>query len=206
MSNLYRNKINKIYKKINKIAIKGRDRKKMYAEYINDLIDNGNYMAYCECLFLNYDIKIDRGESLNNEISRTWKIICDKTNSSFLSKLSKLYKSNDIYQKGHEIYLNDKKEDGSLSSILIGEIYEDVITKRNSGYLLKNKELAKFKQEYVTFLEVTREKCVCYEEGLESCGCVLYIENINEDISNENNLINRYKIAIDFLVSSLKTY
>jgi len=60
MENLYRRKLNKIYNKINNLALKGRDNQIEYLNYIDELIDKGDYSAFEEVMFVYYDFDINK--------------------------------------------------------------------------------------------------------------------------------------------------
>jgi hypothetical protein len=184
MKSLYRRKLEKIYKKINDIAIKGRDNELEYFKYINELLEKGNYNFLEEVLLQYYQINISDEPSIESYKRKTWNEICLQTKPSFLNKLSVLYKKNNIYQQAYDIYLNDAE------SSIIGQIIEKEKYTKDVKYIIENKEFAKLVGEKITYLEVNK-----------SNGDSLIIEDYNSNLTFEQNVLNQYKIAIDFLLS-----
>lgn len=184
MVNMYRKRLEKIYKKIDKIASKGRDNQIEYLKYIDELIDKGDYTAFEEVLLIYYDLDVSKERYLSSYKLGSWEIVCQKTKSSFLSKLSKLYKQKGIYQSSFNIYKDSNSQ-------IIGEIKEKEVSSDNFDHYMKNKQYARLIGERKTYLEVKKSSDVDYT----------LIDDDDLNISEENNLLNRYKMAIDYLLS-----
>lgn len=184
MVNMYRKKLQKIYKKLDDIASKGRDNQNEYFKYINELIDKGDYVAFEEVLLVYYQLDTSKERDVDSYKKDSWEIICQKTKSSFLSKLSNLYKQKGIYQSSFDIYKDNNSE-------LIGEIREKETLSDNAEYYIKNQQYARLIGERKTYLEVKKVSDDSY----------ILIDDDNLNISEENNLLDRYKTAIDYLLS-----
>lgn len=104
MTNLYTRKLEKIFNKLGQIASKGRDNKLEYTKYIDELIEKGDFVAFQEMLSIFYQIDTLNVADVSDIKSRTWNEICFQTKSSFLQKLSKLYKQKKVYQQSFNIY------------------------------------------------------------------------------------------------------
>lgn len=184
MVNMYRKKLDKIYGKIEKISSKGRDNQIEYFKYIDDLIEKGDYSAFEEVLLIYYKFDTTRERDVDSYKVRSWMSICEQTKPSFLTKLSKLYKTKGIYQSSFDIYIDE-------NSKLLGQIIEKEILNEDSEYYLKNRQYARIMGAIRTHLEVIRE----------SDSSKILIDEEDLSISEENNLLNRYKAAIDYLLS-----
>lgn len=98
-----RKKVNKIYGQIGKIALKGKDYSLEYHRLIDQIVDKGDY-AYLEmCLSDYYNIEASKFGSLYGVKTKTWKLVLEQTDSSFISKLRSLYRSKNVYQQGQEV-------------------------------------------------------------------------------------------------------
>jgi hypothetical protein len=183
MANQYRRKLDKIYGKVDKIAIVGRDNLLEYQKYIDELIEKGDYSIFQEMLYIYYNIDIINIQSVDEVKKSTYNEIIFQTKNSFLSKLSKIYKQKGVFQQSFNIYLDSNSQ-------TIGSINEIDANSENFKYLLKNKMYARLIGESKTYLEVKREN------SIES----IFIEDENTDWSEEQNLLNRYRIAIDYLL------
>lgn len=184
MSSLYRKKLDKIYNKIDKIAKKGKDNKIEYFKYIDELISKDDYSYYEDVLDIYYDyrIKDDKDFKMNRE--RAWKLICEKTKSSFLSKLSDLYKSLGVYQMGNSIYLY-------LTGDILGSIEEiKFVNSNDSSYYIKNEKYSRLLSHIEIHLSVNRL----------SDGNTLLVDESNINKSLEDDLILKYKKAIEFIL------
>lgn len=104
MDKLYRKKLEKIFNKIDSIASKGRDYFMDYNNYINELIDKGDYGAFVECLHFFYQIDISTAQNVFEIRRYTWKEILFQTKSSFLKKLKLFYDSAQVYQISYDIF------------------------------------------------------------------------------------------------------
>jgi len=107
MDKLYRKKLEKIFNKIDNLASKGKDNITEYYKYIDELIDKGDYAAFQETLYLFYQIDISDAQDVQFVKKNTWDEIMFQTKSSFLKKLSRLYKNKSVYQQSYDIYSDD---------------------------------------------------------------------------------------------------
>jgi hypothetical protein len=89
-----------------------------------------------------------------------------------------------VYQMGFDIFRDSNNEN-------LGKIVEMDQLSADSKYYLQNKQYAKLIGTRVTYLEVTKFG--------DDSSVIVNIENPQS--SEETNLINRYKIAIDYLLS-----
>lgn len=181
---MYRKRLEKIYNKIDKIASKGRDNQIEYYKYIDELIDKGDYSAFEEVLLIYYELDVNRKRDVDSYKKQSWEIICQKTKSSFLSNLSKLYKKKGIYQSSFDIF-NDN------TGQLIGQIKEKEVLSDDAEFYIKNQQYARLIGEKKTYLEVKKTSDDEY----------ILIDDDDLNITEENNLLNRYKTAIDYLLS-----
>lgn len=107
MDKLYRKKLEKIFNKIDSLAGKGKDNINEYYKYIDELILKGDYGAFQEVLYLFYDIDIVEAPDVQFVKNNTWDEIMFQTKSTFLKKLSRLYKQRGVYQQSYDIYSED---------------------------------------------------------------------------------------------------
>ena len=115
MTNLYAKKLEKIYNKIGQLASVGRDNRLQYFQYVDELIEKGDFAIYQESLILFFQLDTLNVSSVEDIKSKTWNEICFQTKSSFLQKLSKLYKQKQVYQQSYNIY----SDNISVSEIII---------------------------------------------------------------------------------------
>lgn len=198
MNNMYRKRVEKIYKKIKSIASAGNDNKLEFIKYAYELIDKQDFTIFEEVLSIYYKIDLNKqykGENLNQKLYKAWDIISESTKSTFLTKLTNLYKERGVYQLTFNIYLENNGrclENSSYDDCyLLGEIREEEVRTDNFEYYLKNGNYARLIGERRTYLKVKKRK----ENGY------ILIDSVNDEISEENNLINRYKEALDYLYS-----
>jgi hypothetical protein len=100
-------KLEKIYKKITKIAQKGPEGHIDYSEYIDELINRGDYDYFTQCLWSYYYIVAKDYIDVAELKKKTYSEICLQTKSGFLQKLSTLYKSKKVSQSSTDIYSYD---------------------------------------------------------------------------------------------------
>ena len=104
MANQYARKLEKIFNKVGQIASKGRDNKLEYTKFVDEMIEKGDFVAFQEMLNIFYQIDTLNTSDVNDIKSKTWNEICFQTKSTFLTKLSKLYKQKKVYQQSYNIY------------------------------------------------------------------------------------------------------
>lgn len=107
MDKLYKKKLEKIFNKVGRIATKGKDYIQEFTNYVNELVEKGDYSAFIETIYIYYNIDAYEKIDVNDVISTTWKEILFQTKTPFLDKLSILYKKNKIYQQSYQIYSDD---------------------------------------------------------------------------------------------------
>jgi hypothetical protein len=113
----------------------------------------------------------------------TFKKIVEQTKTSFLQKLTQLYKKSGVYQQSFDIYNDESGE-------IIGSIKEIDLKSDNFDYYLKNNQFARLIGETITFLKVRKSNGDEYIEDFQ-----------NSEWSEEQNFFERYKRAINFLIS-----
>lgn len=104
MSNLYRKKLQKIYNKVDSIALKGRDNFIEYYKFIDEIVEKGDYGAFEQSLYYYYDIDITDLNSTEDVKKKTWDDVLFQTKSSFLKKLKKIYDRKQVYQNSFDIF------------------------------------------------------------------------------------------------------
>ena len=103
-----RKAIDSIYKKLDKIALKGKDNYLEYSNYFKELSTNGNYDNLLQCLYIYYLVDIDKPIiNINNFRKDAWKSVLFKTDSSINKRIKKLYDSKKLYQTGFDIWSSD---------------------------------------------------------------------------------------------------
>lgn len=187
-----RKKINKIYEKIDKLAVKGKEYIYEYHNYIDDLVEKGDYSYLELALFYFYFIDINTPEysSVVDVKNKTWDKILFQTNSTLAKKIKKVFDDKGIYQLGYEVF-ND------TTGKKIGKIVELDQYSPDTKYYLQNKEYSKLIGLRVTYLEATKVGITSSVFATSSVIIDTTLENTTED----NNLVNRYKLATNYLLS-----
>ena len=103
MTNDPRKKVTKIFGQINKIAQKGKDYTLDYHKLIDEIVAKGDYAHLEMCLSDKYNLDPAKYRTVYEIKTKTWKHILFETEANFLTGLKKLYRSNSVYQQGHEI-------------------------------------------------------------------------------------------------------
>lgn len=189
-------KIEKIYKKINKLANSGY--KESFYDLLDDLINKGDYFYFENVMEIKYNIKI-KNKAINDIRENIWLEILKQTNPSVFEKIKKIYDNNNVYQIGYDIY---------NQSGILGKIEEISINPNLSMYYYVNKELERQRGTFVTYLKVTNNKnktiIVGDEKYCMDVELLSYYEWIKCPIINtseDNNLVKRYELAIQYLLS-----
>lgn len=173
-------KITRIYKLIDKIAIKGRDNILDYKVLVDDLVLSRDYDNLLLCLELYYDININNIESISDIKNTTWDAILFNTLNNISRQLKKLFILKGVYQVGIDIY-------DDITNIKLGEIKEVGSYTDESRFLLKNKEYAKITKTRRDFVEVYRnDEFILFDD---------------DDMykTEDQNLYNRYVDALNLL-------
>ena len=97
-------RLEKIYKKVDTLAKKGKENVFEYYKYIDELISNSQYGDYTQMLSYYYSIDVIDYIDVSVVKTKTWKPILFQTNSSFTTNLKKLYDTNNVYQISFNIY------------------------------------------------------------------------------------------------------
>jgi hypothetical protein len=103
-----RKAIDSIKKRLDKIALKGKDNYLEYSNYFKELSANGNYDNLLQCLSIYYLVDIEK-PIINIDTFRknTWKDVLFKTDSNLNKRIKKLYDSKKVYQTGFDIWSSD---------------------------------------------------------------------------------------------------
>jgi len=109
MGSEFRKKLDKIQSKIEKLSVYGKEKTQDYYLLIEDFISKGDYANFELCLFYNYGIDVSVMQSVDEVKKKTWPEILLQTQLPFLKKLSKLYKSKNVYQQSFDIFSSDPK-------------------------------------------------------------------------------------------------
>jgi len=177
-------KIQKIFNQIDKLATKGREQIYEYHKIIDDLISKGDYNYLELTLFYSYQIDIKDYSSITDVKNKTWEEILFQANTPVSKKIKKALDTKGVYQMGFNIFRDNNNQN-------LGKILEMDQLSEDAKYYLQNKQYAKLIGTRVTYLEVTKL-------GATS-SVIVNIEN--PQASEETNLVNRYKVAIDYLLS-----
>lgn len=102
-----RKQIDSIFRKIDKIALKGKDSFLEYYTLVDDLSKSGDYDNLLQCLYVNYEIDIDKLPTVDSVKKNTWKKILLMTQSLMSKRIKKLYDSKQVYQTGYDIWSSD---------------------------------------------------------------------------------------------------
>lgn len=102
-----RKQIDNIFKKIDKIALKGKDSFLEYYTLVDDLSKGGDYDNLLQCLYIYYEIDIDKLPTVDSIKKKTWSKILLMTQSLMSKRIKKLYDSKQVYQTGYDIWSSD---------------------------------------------------------------------------------------------------
>lgn len=167
-------KIQQIYKKVDAIAKKGKDGYLDYTMYLDELVNQGEWSLFEDMMLKKYQIDIRQYKSVNEVKSKTYEKVRFFTLDEFQEDLKNLYLGEGVYQNAFTIYKNSDNEP-------LGQIYELEIVKENYP-LYKDTELAIKEKVIIINLEVHKED-----------GSIILIDT-------DDNLLNKYKAALDFLI------
>lgn len=102
-----RKQIDSIFRKIDKIALKGKDSFLEYYTLVDDLSKSGDYDNLLQCLYTHYEIDINKLPSVDSVKKNTWNKILLMTQSLMSKRIKKLYDSKQVYQTGYDIWSSD---------------------------------------------------------------------------------------------------
>ena len=182
-----RKKIQRIFNQIDRLAVKGKEQIFEYHKLIDDLISKGDYNYFDLTLFYSYNININDYLNLTDIKNKTWEEILFQTNSSISKKIKKVLDTKGVYQVGFNFF----KESNNVN---IGKILEIDQLSDESKYYLLNKQYARLIGLRITYLEVTKF------DDYTTNSVIINTENY---CTTENCLVNRYKIAVDYLLTPL---
>lgn len=177
-----RSRIEIIFSQIDKLASKGKVNLNEYQKYVDVWSTTGDYDNLLQCLYFYYDINVDSIITVDDIKKKTWSHIMFKTENTFIKKIKRLFNSRGIYQISFNIYKNS-------DNTLLGQIKEETTYSDEARYYVKNNEYARITGTRKTYLRVIKN-------DIETI-----IDNNDLRISEDNNLYNRYVIAVDLLLS-----
>lgn len=174
--------LQKIKSKVDKITKKGNTNKLEYFNYINELVDKGKYSNFLDMLDDYYQLSYYTIDTVKEVIDLSWVEILRNSNSDKSIRIKRIFDREDLYQIGLDIY-------ESITNTKIGEIHEYDLETNKFKYYVKNKEYARLLNEYNTYLRVIKNNVE------------VLIECEDSTISELENYINRYNLAVDYLKS-----
>lgn len=179
----YIRNLSKIEKKLNKLIERGKDNYIFYFRYVNDIVNGANYVYFKDVLEQRFNIVFDDKLPINDIINYTWKELLKQNNGFVLNNIEAVYNANGVFQQSFGIY-------DDSTGLKIGEIYEiDVITTSDPNYLIEDYGLLErrgLRRKYLEVLKPTDEQSYL-------------IDYVDTSISEERNLIERYRLAIEYL-------
>lgn len=142
-------KLNKIYKRIDNIASKGKDNIIEYYKLVDEFIEKGYYEDFLQCLYYYYNIETKIYTTSYDVKHKTWNSILFNTNTSLSKKINKLYKSENVYQIGYDIF-------DVNTNVSIGKIEEKDMYDQDVKYYIQNKEFSKLKKTRTYYLKLNK--------------------------------------------------
>ena len=109
MTRSEKNKIFKIYRTINALAIGGKGNFMEYKNLVDEIVSKGDYNYFKMTLLIRYRIEVSNYRSINEMKNSTWESICFQTLTPTQQKLKVLYKQKNIYQNGYDVYSDNPK-------------------------------------------------------------------------------------------------
>jgi len=100
----YRVEVEKIYKKVDSLAQRGVDAYLEFREYIDELIDYGQYSIFDDVMLTKYGLDVKKYKSVEDLKKEIFKDIRFQTTSKYLKNLQKLYKSKGVFNTGLHFY------------------------------------------------------------------------------------------------------
>jgi len=174
--NTERKIVEKIYKQIDKIAQKEHDYYLDYYSLIDDVIKNSKYYYFEIALFYYYNIDTKIYLCIDELKKKTWKTILFNTNSKLSINIKKVLDDNNLYQIGYEIYNNENINKGNIIES------ETIDTKFNVRRKIINLQVTKY-------------------GGTSSATSSVFIDYNDPKLNINSNLVNRYKLAAEYLIS-----
>ena len=135
----YRKEYNKIFKKIQGIAQKGKDGVFDYYVYIDELVDNAQYVILEDVMKSKFSINIGKYPSINDFKKKSYQIVREKTPSKFQQQYNALLEYRNVYQVGLHFY--DKDNNHYLGDIKEVEEVEDWIAYKDPSLSEKQDQI-----------------------------------------------------------------
>jgi len=174
-----REKVEKIYSKINAIALKGVEGLVEYKSFIDQCVRNGEYTFLELCLNTKYNINLSTYNTAKKVKDNTFNKIRLLTKPNFTDKLIPVLKKYDVYQVGNEIRSNSKKYIGITSSVALDKYYNEFVGQLPMSIELTNNTI------YITFTDAN----------------IRTIEILNSDKKTIQN-INRIETPFNYTVAT----
>ena len=129
----YRGEIEKIYKKLDSLAQRGEDSIMDFRDYVDEILQYGQYSIFEDTVYLKYNIDIKKFKSIEDLKKNLFKEIRFQTKSKFQKNLNNLYKSKKVFTNGFHFYDSD-------TSRYLGDIQE-VTSLSNTSYAIYDTRL-----------------------------------------------------------------
>ena len=225
--NYYRREYDKIYRKVNTIAQKGKDGVFDYYKFIDEIVSKSQYGMFEDVMITKYKIDIRNFLSVNDMKKETFELIRRQTTSKPQVLLKKILDSKNVYSNGFYFYdkstnkyLGDIKEiePVNLSENKLLEInteVEAIVGLSSSIYNAIPNYIEKDNTKYYPNHQVI------YDQKIYHC-ILSYTYSITNpitptystywnlvksptystlSITNSNTITDKYKVAIDYLKS-----
>jgi hypothetical protein len=144
------NRINQIYQKVNSIARKGKDGYLDYSVYLDELVNQGEWILSEDMMNKKYLLDIRQYKSVEEVKNKTFEKVRFFTLDEFQQELKDLYLKEGVYQNAFTIYRNS-------DNLALGQIYEIEILKENQP-MYQDFDLAVKEKVIVINLEVHKEQ------------------------------------------------
>jgi len=198
LDNLYKRKLDKIFKKLNNLASEGKDNIIEYYKYVDEIIQKGDYSAFENLIYLKYNIDLSKFDTVESYRDMIWQRICFNVNTKLSIAIQSLYKKNGLYQQANNIFKEEEEDPDSNQPIPpIGQINESEISSGNFDYFLKNNMYARLIGERIIELEVIKDG-ISYKIPNEE---IMW----NNSLNYNNNVIKFYEHAIEILLGESTT-
>ena len=165
----YRQEVERIYKKLDSLSQRGVDAYLEFREYIDELIDYGQYSIFDDVMFTKYNLDIKKYKSIDDLKKNVFPEIRFQTTSKYLKSLQKLYKSKGVFNTGLHFY-------NSTNGKYLGDIKE-IYQSTSNGNTFQDTRLSQ--RLNTPYLEVI--------VGLSSS---IYDAIPEYDLNNTNGVIN----------------
>lgn len=113
----YRQELDKIYKKLDSLSQRGDDALMDFRDYIDQLVEYGQYGVLIDVMDLKYSIDIRGYKSVEDMKKDVFKKIKFQTKSKFAKNLKTLFDTKNVYTNGYHYY-------DSLTNKYLGDINE----------------------------------------------------------------------------------